>query len=47
MDLSETIEGARGLTAGVTNLDTSLTNMHGDDFTHFLKVLTLEKKQKD
>jgi hypothetical protein len=23
-----------GLTAGVTNLDTSLANVNGDDFTH-------------
>lgn len=29
---------AQRLTAGITDLDTSLTNVHGDDFTHFEKM---------
>lgn len=35
MDISEANKSARRLTAGITDLDTSLTNVHGDDFTHF------------
>ena len=34
------------LTAGVTDLDTSLTNVHGDDFTHFEEMKKAEMTWK-
>jgi hypothetical protein len=32
---AETVLDGIQLPAGIANLDTSLTNVHGDDFTHF------------
>lgn len=36
-DIYKATKEAIGLTAGVTNLNTGLTDMHRDDFTHFSK----------
>ena len=35
MDIYEATKIIKRRTAGITNLDTSLTDMHRDDFTHF------------